>query len=98
MTPEKQTPALGTVTAHIYDTQTRKTHAVGGFADYTDEDGGFEDYWWRDGNASCESNRAAFCGIDIGPEHICDGGRFIVAKIVRDATGEIVYSEPIPAA
>lgn len=76
------------IAVHLLDTVTgeRAVHNAEGW----DEEGEFADFIWRDGNWSCDCNRAVFFGH---PDCECGDDRYVVEKIVRVSDGVTVYAD-----
>jgi hypothetical protein len=80
------------VVVHLRDTvtgDTKQYEICGYFAG--DE---FWSFAWKEGNFSCDCNRAILLWDGAETEFPCGTGRIIVEKIVRVKTGATVYREP----
>lgn len=66
----------------IFDRETNWTHL------YTGEYCNQEEYWWKEGNGSCDCNRAIFAGVETSVlgSSICKGcKRFIITRVDGEA-------------
>jgi len=69
-----------------------------GWIDEPGEGPSWPEYIWTEGNFSCDCNRAIFFAraggeSEPGPETTCGESAFRIAKVVKIATGEVLFSE-----
>ena len=83
-------------TVHIEDTKTGEVRQYKHDCEIWDTqwegEPGWSDSNWREGNSSCDCNRADYFGATDG-DWTCGTKRFRVVKLVCDETGETLYSE-----
>jgi hypothetical protein len=88
---------------HLLDTMTGERAVFHSKSEMDDPDnlGEFADFIWREGNYSCDCNRADFFAEAKREteevDHPCGHGRYVVEKIVRLSDGLTVYTEQAPA-
>ena len=89
---------------YLYETATGERRVYESEEYISDPKDGWSDFMWAEGNYACDSNRALFW-LRAGNEdeskewdspHRCETSEYIVEKIVRKATGQVLYEESIP--
>jgi hypothetical protein len=64
-----------------------------------DEEEGWDYYLWSEGNYECDCNREVFFEYAGNEEKEnsdsppCSSGRYVIDKIVKRDTGDVIYSE-----